>query len=53
MRNSIDYIYYTPMYITILIIYAFCRIDDLSWGTRGNNGKFIKSNSFKILINFC
>ena len=29
------YIYYTPTYLHIMVIYAFCRIDDLSWGTKG------------------
>jgi len=31
----LHYIYYGPTYIHVLIIYAFCRIDDLSWGTKG------------------
>jgi cellulose synthase/poly-beta-1,6-N-acetylglucosamine synthase-like glycosyltransferase len=30
-----DYLAYAPTYIHLLIIYAFCRIDDLSWGTKG------------------
>lgn len=29
------YIFYSPTYIHLLVIYAFCRIDDLSWGTKG------------------
>jgi len=30
-----SYIYFTPTYINILQIFAFTRIDDLSWGTKG------------------
>lgn len=30
-----SFIFYAPTYINILLIYAFCRIDDLSWGTKG------------------
>ena len=30
-----SYIYYIPTYINILQVFAFCRIDDLSWGTKG------------------
>lgn len=29
------YIYFSPIYIHTLLIFAFCRIDDLSWGTKG------------------
>ncbi len=30
-----DYIFYSPTYIHLFILYAFCRIDDLTWGTKG------------------
>ncbi len=29
------YLYYMPTYLHIMVVYAFCRIDDLSWGTKG------------------
>lgn len=32
-----SYIFYVPSYANILLIYAFCRIDDLSWGTKGRD----------------
>jgi len=38
-----SFIYFTPTYIHTLVIYAFCRIDDLSWGTRGDEGKSANS----------
>jgi chitin synthase len=34
-----DYIAFVPTYIHLLIIYAFCRIDDFSWGTKGIDSK--------------
>lgn len=33
------YIFYIPSYINLLQIFAFCRIDDLSWGTKGIDAK--------------
>lgn len=32
-----SYLFYMPTYIHMLIIFSFCRIDDLSWGTKGDN----------------
>ena len=32
-----SYIFFVPSYANILLIYAFCRIDDLSWGTKGRD----------------
>ena len=44
-----SYIWYVPTYINVLIIYAFCRIDDLSWGTKGLDEDIerLKSNQWK------
>ena len=30
-----SFLFYSPTYIHLFVIYAFCRIDDLSWGTKG------------------
>ena len=35
LLSIFSYIYYTPTYINILQVFAFCRIDDMSWGTKG------------------
>lgn len=35
ITSVISYIFFVGTYIHILIIYSFCRIDDLSWGTKG------------------
>jgi chitin synthase len=31
----VSFIYYTPTYLNILNTFALCRIDDISWGTKG------------------
>lgn len=35
ITSLLSYIYFAPTYINILQSFAFCRIDDLSWGTKG------------------
>ncbi len=32
-----SYIYFSASYIHTLVIYAFCNIDDFTWGTKGNS----------------
>lgn len=38
-----SFIFYTPTYLIILPTFALCRIDDITWGTKGldtdNNAK--------------
>ena len=29
------FLFYTPTYLIILNIYSLCKIDDMSWGTKG------------------
>ena len=36
--SFIQYLLLSPSYINILNIYAFCNIDDISWGTKGDTG---------------
>jgi chitin synthase len=33
--GCIAFIFYTPTYLIILNIYSMCRMDDISWGTKG------------------
>ena len=35
IAGSLSFAFYTPTYLIILNIYALCRMDDLSWGTKG------------------
>lgn len=50
IKCSADYIYYTPTYLHIMIIYAFCRIDDLSWGTKGADSSEHSGNEQKFYL---
>lgn len=33
--GTFSFIFYTPTYLNILNTFALCRIDDISWGTKG------------------
>lgn len=35
VTSLFSYFFYAPSYVNLFMIYAFCRIDDLSWGTKG------------------
>lgn len=63
LKCAFPYVYYIPTYINILQIYAICKTDDVSWGTRinGDQSKYDqKAESFKykkfvylVLYIFC
>ncbi|BEJ10899.1 hypothetical protein CspHIS471_0103210 [Cutaneotrichosporon sp. HIS471] len=36
--SFIQYLFLLPSYVNILLIYAFCNLHDVSWGTKGDNG---------------
>ncbi|KAG7194075.1 chitin synthase I [Scheffersomyces spartinae] len=36
--SFLQYILLSPSYVNVLNIYAFCNIDDISWGTKGDTG---------------
>jgi chitin synthase len=33
--STFSFLFYSPTYLNILNIYALCRMDDISWGTKG------------------
>lgn len=35
--STLSFLFYSPTYLNILNIYAICRMDDISWGTKGLN----------------
>lgn len=35
IKSTLSFIFYTPTYFIILTFYALCRMDDISWGTKG------------------
>jgi cellulose synthase/poly-beta-1,6-N-acetylglucosamine synthase-like glycosyltransferase len=37
--STLSFIFYSPTYLNILNIYALCRMDDISWGTKGLNAE--------------
>ena len=41
--GCISYLVYQGAYSHVMLIYAFCNVDNVSWGTKGNNGKRIQS----------
>jgi len=43
LASVLPYLFYTPTYVNILQIFAFCRIDDLSWGTKGLDADGVNS----------
>ncbi|KAI9206504.1 chitin synthase 1 [Polychytrium aggregatum] len=36
--SMVSYLVLLPMYVNIFMIYAFCNLHDISWGTKGDNG---------------
>lgn len=35
--STLSFMFFSPTYLNILNIYALCRMDDISWGTKGLN----------------
>ena len=35
IAGAFSFLFYAPTYLNILNIYSLCRIDDISWGTKG------------------
>jgi chitin synthase len=35
VKDAFSFVFYSPTYFIIINIYALCRIDDISWGTKG------------------
>ena len=58
LKSFPHFLGYSAQYIHLLLIYAICRIDDLSWGTKSSNGKYFRNfECFKLAkyfdISFC
>lgn len=37
--DVISYLAYQGAYSHVMLIYAFCNVDNVSWGTKGNKGQ--------------
>lgn len=49
MTCLFSYFFYAPSYVNLFLAYAFCRIDDLSWGTKGlDNESKSKEESIRM-----
>ena len=35
IKCTFSFIFYSPTYFIILTLYALCRMDDITWGTKG------------------
>lgn len=35
LLGYLSFLFYTPTYLIVLSIYSLCKIDDISWGTKG------------------
>ena len=42
MIDVVSYLAYQGAYSHVMLIYAFCNVDNVSWGTKGNNGARIQ-----------
>ncbi|TPX35933.1 chitin synthase [Synchytrium microbalum] len=38
VTSMIQYFLLLPSYINLFMVYAFCNLNDVSWGTKGDNG---------------
>lgn len=45
--GSFSFLYFGPTYLQILNIYSLCRIDDISWGTKGLDSGSSRNNNLK------
>ncbi len=40
--DVISYLAYQGGYSHVMLIYAFCNVDNVSWGTKGNKGQRVQ-----------
>lgn len=50
--GAVSFSFYSPTYLIILNIYALCRMDDLSWGTKGLEAGGSGGKDDKVLNNW-
>ena len=52
LLGYLSFLFYTPTYLNILNIYSLCKIDDISWGTKGldsSAGTSALSDSWRLI----
>jgi chitin synthase len=58
ITSFVQYMFYLPSYVNILMMYAMCNLHDVTWGTKGDNGaakdlggaKTVKSGDGKTMF---
>ena len=45
LTGTASFLFYSPSYLNLLNVYAICRIDDISWGTKGLDAEVGGKNS--------
>ena len=45
--GTFSFLYYIPTYLNVLNAFALCRIDDISWGTKGLDAEDNRNNQLK------
>ena len=45
--GALSFLFFSPTYLNILNIYSLCRIDDISWGTKGLDSTSTKNSGLK------
>lgn len=45
--GTFSFLFYTPTYLNVLNTFALCRIDDISWGTKGLDAENSKNQAMK------
>ena len=39
LTSFLQYLFMTPSFINVLMVYSFCNLHDVSWGTKGDTGQ--------------
>ncbi|TPX37514.1 chitin synthase [Synchytrium microbalum] len=47
--SFLPYLFLLPSYINVLMVYAFCNLHDVSWGTKGDNSVSVDSAPVKVV----
>jgi hypothetical protein len=45
--GAVSFLFYNPTYLIILNVYALCRMDDISWGTKGRDEELVGETKLK------
>jgi chitin synthase len=49
INSFVQYLLLLPTYTNVFMIYSFCNLHDVSWGTKGDNNSKAEANSVNIV----